>query len=96
MHGAPKYILHCPISDESRLDAFVEQCLAEKASLLAIFGPDSRRIEDIVDEIIVGDGSNEHRFMCTTSHPDETFEDVLEFVRIHDQEQAGEIIHTRL
>jgi hypothetical protein len=96
MSGAPKYILHCPITDESSLDAFVEQCLAEKVSLLAIFGPDSRRIEDIVDEIIVGDGSNEDRFICTTSHPDETFEDVLGFVRIHDQEQVGKIIHARL
>lgn len=96
MNGAPKYILYCPIMDESRLDAFVEQCLAEKVSLLAIFGPDSRRIEEIVDEIIVGDGSKEDRFMCTTSHPDESFEDVLAFVQICDQEQAGDIIHARL
>ncbi len=94
MTEAPKYILHSPLSDETRLDAFVEHCLKENASLIAVVGPGSSRIEDIIDEIIVGDAQYDYkRFICTTSHPDETYEDVLEFVKF---DHEGAIHEVRL
>jgi hypothetical protein len=36
--------------------------------------------------VIVGDGSDPGRFICTTSHPDEALADVLNLAR--DQTQA--------
>ena len=38
-----KIILHAPISDEALLDAFVEQCLKDGVSLVAVVGPDCSR-----------------------------------------------------
>ena len=52
-----KIILHSPISDEQLLGSFVEQCLQDEVSLVAVVGSGCRRIEDIIDEIVVGDGS---------------------------------------
>ena len=77
MPFARKIILHSPISDEALLDEFVERCLREGVSLIAVVGPDCARIEDLIDEIVVGDGSGPDRFLCTTSHPDEPFDDVM-------------------
>jgi len=47
---------------------------------VAVVGPDCARVENIIDEIVVGDGNDETRFLCTSSHPDEPFEDVLNMV----------------
>ena len=92
MTAAPKYILHSPLSDETLLEEFVELCLRENASLIAIVGLGSRRIEDIIDEIIVGDAQYDYkRFICTTSHPDETYEDVLEFVKFYHEGPIHEV-----
>ena len=74
---ARKIVLHTPIFDEALIDAFVEQCLRDEVCLMAVVGPDCSRIEDVIDEIVVGDGSDPARFLCTTSHPDEPIEDVM-------------------
>ncbi|TIX89868.1 hypothetical protein [Rhizobium sp. P44RR-XXIV] len=75
---ARKIILHSPVSDSSRLRDFIERCLAEKVLLLAIVGREADKLEDQVDWIVVGDGSDPSRFLCTTSHPHESLEDVLD------------------
>lgn len=93
---ARKIILHSPVSDESLLQEFVEQCLRDEVSLLAIVGQGCARLEEIVDWIVVGDGSNPDRFLCTSSHPDETLEDVLYLVRSWDAELGGIVQEVRL
>ncbi len=80
MKLASKIILCAPVSDESLLPDFVERCLADAVSLVAIVGPDCERLEDFIDSIIIGDGGNTDRFLVTTSHPHETFADVTKFV----------------
>jgi hypothetical protein len=77
---ARKIILHSPVSDEAVLDQFVEQCLRDQVSLIAVVGPGCMRLEDVIDEIVVGDGSDPGAFICTTSHPDERFRDVVDMV----------------
>ena len=74
---ARKLNLHTPVSDEALLSGFVERCLIDGVSLVAVVGPGCARVEDILDEIVAGDGSDETRFLCTSSHPNEPFEDVL-------------------
>ena len=63
-----------------------------KDSLDVAIGPQ----KDIIDGIIVRDGSNDDRFLCTTSHPDERFEDVLVLVQAWDGDAAGEIHEVHL
>ncbi len=80
MSLAPKIVLHAPISNPALLESFVEACLREKVVLIAVVGEGCTDVEDLIDEIIVGDGSDPGRFILTTSHPDEPLEEVLWFV----------------
>jgi len=93
---ARKIILHAPISDEALLDAFVEQCLHDGVSLVAVVGPDCSRVEDVIDEIVVGDGSDPTRFLCTTSHPDEPFEDVMNMAITWEFERGDSVEEVQL
>lgn len=96
MSFARKIILHAPVSNEALLDEFVEQCLKDGVSLVAVVGPGCRRVEDIIDEIVVGDGNDETRFLCTTSHPDEQFEDVLKMAETWEIERGDSVEEVRL
>ncbi len=91
-----KIILHCPISDYGLLNAFVEACIENKTSLIAISGNESKYIEDLIDEIIVGDGSRGDRCICTSSHPVESIDDVIDFVQAFNVGKDDAITHVRL
>lgn len=88
---ARKIVLHSPISDDADLRDFVERCLAEGVSLVAIVGPGACKLEDEVDWIVFGDGSNPSRFLCTTSHPDEPLDDVLDMANAWDADDGGRV-----
>ena len=77
---ARKIILHSPVSDKAALAAFVEQCIQDAVSLMAIVGPGSVELENAIDGLIIGDGSDPRRFICTTSHPDEAYDEVVNMV----------------
>ncbi|QHL92091.1 hypothetical protein GVO57_14085 (plasmid) [Sphingomonas changnyeongensis] len=96
MPFARKLILHLPISDETLLDGFVEQCLKDGVSLVAVVGPDCARVEDVIDEIVVGDGSDETRYLYTSSHPDEPLEDVLNIVMTWEYERGDPMQEIKL
>ncbi|MEI2384898.1 hypothetical protein [Breoghania sp. JC706] len=78
------------------LYGFVEQCLRDDVSLVAVVGPGCARVEDIIDEIVVSDGSDAKRFLCTTSHPDEPFEDVLNMAKAWEPEHGQAVEEVRL
>lgn len=96
MTFARKIVLHSPVSDESLLEPFVEQCLHDEVSIIAVFGRGSRRLEDIIDEIVVGDGSDPDRFVCTSSHPDEPLDDVLNMLSSWEMERGDPIQEVHL
>ena len=87
MKLARKIILHSPLSDERRLHPFVEQCLSDGVSLVAVVGSGCARLEDLIDEIVVAGGSDPDRFMCTSAHPDEPFSDVVNMVECWELER---------
>jgi hypothetical protein len=96
MKLAHKLILHSPVSDEGLLDSFVEQCLRDEVSLLAVVGPGCSRLEGIIDEIVVGEGDDPSRFLCTTSHPDDPFEEVLNMAQTWEMERNDPVQEIRL
>ena len=49
MTPEPKIVLVLPLSDKALLPAFVEKCIAENVSLIAIVGEGCARIEDEID-----------------------------------------------
>ena len=81
-----KILLRLPLSNSAQLDHFIEHCLADKVVLIAIEGDGCAAVEDRIDDLIVGDGSDETRFIVTTSHPGESFADVLEFAEMWSSE----------
>jgi len=79
MTAAPKIVLQLPLTDKALLPGFVEACIAENVSLIAVLGEGCEAVEDEIDWLIVGDGTDESRFITTSSHPGETLDEVVEF-----------------
>lgn len=92
MTAVPKYILKAPVSDHAKLVRFVEECLKQGVSLLAVYGPDCEILEQVIDEIIVADRRGEESVLCTSSHPGATLQEVTAFAQTWDAEEKGEVI----
>jgi hypothetical protein len=86
-----KIVLHCPRGYRKELDSMVEQFISDGVAFVGVVGEDCSRVEDIIDELVVGDGTDEKRFILTSSHAGETIEDALEFARMLSNEYAGEV-----
>ncbi len=69
----------------------VEDFLEDGVALVAFIGKDCAKIEDIIDELIVGNGSNSERFIVTTSHQDESLQDVVEFAESFSTDPVGKV-----
>ena len=75
----------------------MEACVRDGVALIAIVGEGCRKTENIIDELIVGDGSNDSRFsVITSSHPGETVEEVMEFASVFAPEGAQAVELVRL
>jgi hypothetical protein len=57
----------------------VEQFIQDRVAFVGVVGEDCPRIEDIIDELVVGDGSDDSRFILTSSHPGESLSEAVEF-----------------
>jgi len=79
MQYAQRIILHAPPWHSPKLEAFVEKCIQDKVVLVCIIGNDCARVEDVIDELVVGDGSDDSRFLNTTSHPNASIAEVQAF-----------------
>lgn len=73
-----KIILHCRNGYTPQLDALVEEFIRVGVLFVGVVGKDCARVEDIIDEILVGDGSRDYHLL-TSSHPDESLEEVIQF-----------------
>ena len=80
MPYAKKIVLHCPNGYEKRIDALVEEFIRDGVIFVGVVGQDCLRVEDIIDELVVGDGDRDYDLL-TSSHPDESIEEVLAFAR---------------
>ena len=74
-------------------DELILSLLAQDYVLFCVVGVDCEVWENVIDELSIGDGSNP-KFVTTTSHPDETVEDVVEFAKmlILDQKSGVDVI----
>jgi hypothetical protein len=80
-------VLQLPISNPALLEAFVETCIRDGVGLIAIVGDGSRETKDLIDQLIVGDGSDARRLTVTTSsHPGETVDEVMAFAALGNAE----------
>lgn len=79
MPFAKKLVLHCPNGMPAGMSAFAAQFVLDGVKFVASVGPACREIEDIVDDAAIAAGSPERNFILTSSHPDESLSDVIEF-----------------
>lgn len=88
-----KVVLKCPSGYKLALDKMVEDFLEDGVALVAVMGKDCEKIEDIIDELIVGDGSNPERLsrIVTTSHQDESLQDVVEYAESFWTDPEGKV-----
>jgi hypothetical protein len=83
-----KIVLHSLQGYRPELDAIVAQWMQECVKYVGIIGVDASRIEDIIDDLCAGDGSDSY-FMVTVSHsPDETLQDAIFLAEQISVEQA--------
>jgi hypothetical protein len=76
---AKKIVLHCPNGYNVRLDSLVEDFIRDGVRFVAVVGTDCEKVEDIIDELVVGDGSRDYDLL-TSSHAGESLQQVVEFV----------------
>ena len=82
MPFAPVVVLHSTRGYHESLDALVEQFLADGVQLVAVWGIDCERVEDIIDEQVVGEATDPDRGLMTSSHADTPLDEVMTFARM--------------
>ena len=90
MGYARKIVLHCPGGYTPAIDPLVEKFIADGVEFIAVVGTDCSRVEDIIDELVVGDTSDDGRFILTSSHPGESLASAIDFARSLSAKYAGE------
>jgi hypothetical protein len=91
MSYSKKIVLNCPHGATLSLDSLVEDFLQQGFLFIAVVGPECSRVEDLIDELVVGDGRRD-RFILTSSHPGESVADAISFARLLTGEYAGDEI----
>lgn len=83
-----KIVLHCPQGYDPHLDALVEEFIRDGVRFVAVVGTDCERVEDMIDELVVGDGSRDSDLL-TSSHPGESLDAAVAFAKSLTLEFAG-------
>ena len=71
-------------------EALLLSFLDEEFELFCVVGTDCELWEEVMDELAIGDGEKP-RYITTTSHPNESVEDVIEFAQIFSTTLNGEV-----
>ncbi len=85
-----KVVLHSKSGYRPEMDALIESLIRDGVKFVGVVGDDCEKIEDIIDEMVVGEGNNDN-FILTSSHPGESLEEAIEFARSLSLEYAGEV-----
>jgi hypothetical protein len=75
------------------LDKLVEDFMRSGVRFVGVVGKEASKIEEIIDELCVGDGSHPY-FILTSSHPEETLDEAVEFANslVLEYEGATQIV----
>jgi hypothetical protein len=84
-------VLNCPHGASSKLTPLVEEFIRDGVMFVGVVGKDCSLVEDLIDEIVVGNGTRD-AFILTSSHPGETVSEVSQFALALTDEYAGEDI----
>ena len=85
-----KIVLFCPDGHRMGLEPLVEEFIKAGVIFVAVVGKDCTMVEEIIDELVVGDGSRAYDLL-TSSHPNESVDEALEFARSLSLNFAGPV-----
>ena len=85
-----KIVLNCPNGYKSSLNKMIEDFIKDGVVFVGVVGKDCTRVEDIIDELVVGDGSRDYDLL-TSSHPGKSVEEAVAFAELLALEFAGEV-----
>jgi len=85
-----KVVLHCPSGYELGLDKMIENFMNDGVVFVGVVGKDCAKVEDIIDELVVGDGSRAYELL-TSSHPGKSVEEAVAFAASLTGNFAGEV-----
>jgi hypothetical protein len=85
-----KIVLNCPEGYRMRLDALVEEFIRDGVVFVGVVGEDCAKVEDLIDELVVGDGSREYSLL-TSSHPNVSVNEAVSFAKSLTGEFAGDV-----
>ena len=89
MNVCRKIVLHITSADISELDSVIERFMSEGIIFVGVVGPGASDVEDLIDEIAVGDGTREPYSLLTSSHEGSTVEEALAFADLLTKEFSG-------
>lgn len=89
--SAKKIVLHCPQGNRIELDSLVKSWVTEGVTYVGVVGLDASKVEDIIDELCVGDGSNPYQMLTASHRADETLEDAVFLAEQLIGEFAGDV-----
>lgn len=84
-----KIVLHCRTGYSPRLDTLVEEFIRDGVIFVGVVGVDCAKVEDIIDELVVGFGDRDYH-MLTSSHAGESIEEAVQFAESLTGEFEGE------
>ncbi|MCB0340180.1 MAG: hypothetical protein KDD53_11280, partial [Bdellovibrionales bacterium] len=85
-----KVILHSVSGYTRELDSLVEDFIRDGVKFVGVVGVDCAKLEDIIDEIVVGDGTRNYNLL-TSSHPNESLQQAISFAESLTDEFAGPV-----
>jgi len=85
-----KIVLHSKSGYRVELDGLVRKFIEDKVKFVGVVGVSSSQIEDIIDELCIGDGSTPY-FLLTSSHEGETVSEAVAFAESLTGEYSGAV-----
>lgn len=72
-----KIVLHSLTGYRPELDVLIDEWIKAGIKYVGVVGVDASLIDDIIDEICVGDGFNPFDMLTAFHQPDETLQDAI-------------------
>lgn len=85
-----KIVLRSREGYKPELDKLLEEFIRDGVVFVGVVGVDCEKIEDIIDELVVGDGSRDYDLL-TSSHAGESLEEAIDFARSLTAEFSGPV-----
>jgi hypothetical protein len=84
-----KYLVVSKSGNTSEGCEIIRTLVTKSPKLIAFIGKDCAELEEICDEYCVGDGSQPVEGIVTTSHPNESLNEVTDFVERWELDSIG-------